>query len=396
MRRFIWILVVLFASVWLGLKISQDPGYALFVYRQWTVEMPLWVAFVGLILLLLLFYFFLRFFDGIETLWLRCKNWLRLQKKYKSYSKTNRGLIELLEGDWKNAEHYLLAGAPQSDTAFVNYIAAARAAHEVGAYDRRDLYLQKAHDVLPQANVAIGLARAQMQLSQGQLEQALATLKGLRLIAPRHKLVLKLLEKLYIRLSDWDELFNLLPSLRKAKLITYDQQENFESHIYKELLNNISNEAENVYPVRDIWQNIPRRIQKNPEVILAYIKKLLPFAHTGNEIAELIEFALKKQWNEEMVILYGLITTDNPKHQLTVSEDWLKRYGYRAALFLTLGRLCQRCQLWGKARSYFEQSLKANADPQAYLEYGKLLEHLGEGSAALENYKQGLGAMVLR
>jgi len=394
MRQFFWILVVLFVSVWLGIKISEDPGYALFGYKQWSVEMPLWVAFLSLVLLISLFYFFLRFFDRIETFWLRLKNWLRLRGKFKSYGKTNRGLVELLEGDWKSAEYYLIEGANRSDVPFVNYLAAALAAHEQGRYDKRDLFLQKAQNIMPKAEVAIGLMQAQLQLSQGQLDPALITLKRLHYVAPKHRLVLKLLEKLYIRLTDWDELQKLLPSLRRAKLITYDQQENFESHIYQELLIDKAKKAQNAEELREIWKKASRRVQKNTGLILCYAQKLLSFPQTGNEVEFLLSTLLKKNWNEQAVYLYGLAHSDNAKHQLAMAETWLKQYGYHAVLFLTLARLCMRCQLWGKARSYFEQSLKADARPEAYLGYGQLLEQLGEINIAHENYRLGLTALI--
>ena len=49
MKRLIIYLIILVAAVWLGLKIAEDPGYALFAYQRWTVEMPLWLAALGII-----------------------------------------------------------------------------------------------------------------------------------------------------------------------------------------------------------------------------------------------------------------------------------------------------------------------------------------------------------
>ena len=40
-------------------------------------------------------------------------------------------------------------------------MAAARAAQELGAYDRRDEYLRLAHDTTPDAEVAIGIVQAE-------------------------------------------------------------------------------------------------------------------------------------------------------------------------------------------------------------------------------------------
>lgn len=390
MRRFFWFLIILILSVWLGLKIAEDPGYAVFAYRHWSVEMPLWFAAISFLIILFLFYGVLRFIDGIDFTIYRWRNWLRWRRKYKSYNKTNRGLVELLEGHWRSAEYYLLEGVAQSDAPLINYLAAAKAAQEQSAYDRRDNYLKKAHDFAPQAEVAIGLTQAQLQFEQGQLEQALATLDHLRTAAPKHGFVLKLLEKVYVRLADWNALIKLLPSLRKAKLITEDQLQKFEENTYLEILNNAAHKNVNLLGIQQIWQSMPKKLQKNPNLIVSYVKLLLPYPEMANELEELINKVLKKTWNKELVRLYGLLVTQDPKKQLAYAEGWQKQYGNQAVLFLTLGRLDMRCQLWGKARNHFEESLKLEACPETYMEYGKLLEQLGEMGSAVESYRAGL------
>lgn len=77
------------------------------------------------------------------------------------------------------------------------------------------------------------------------------------------------------------------------------------------------------------------------------------------------------------------------KKQLSRAEQYLKHYPAEPILLLTLGRLCVRCQLWGKARHYFEDSLTLQATPSTYAEYGKLLEQMGDTQAALTAYREG-------
>jgi HemY protein len=50
--------------------------------------------------------------------------------------------------------------------------------------------------------------------------------------------------------------------------------------------------------------------------------------------------------------------------------------------------------LWGKARSYLETALSIRATPEGYQEYGRLLNQLGEGDAAAEAYRAGLGLVT--
>ena len=285
MRRLLWILFFLIISVWIGLKIAADPGIALFSWQNWSIEMPLWFAALVLIIILFILYFMLRFFSGIGSSWHALGNWLR---KKIAYSHTHRGLIELLEGQWKYAEADLLKGVAQSDAPLINYLAAAKAAHERGAYDRRDSYLEKAHRVAPQENIAIGLTQAQLQLQQGQVEQALATLNQLGSIAPKQVLVLKLLERLYIHLGDWQHILKLLPALRKAKFTDNDYLDKLELTMYEELLKSAAHKTNDKETIDEIWHSIPRKLQKNPQLIRCYVNQIFKYPEAAAEIEKLI------------------------------------------------------------------------------------------------------------
>jgi HemY protein len=395
MRRFIGFLFILVLSVWLGLQIAQDPGLAFFSYRQWSVEMPLWFAVLSLMVLLALFYFLWRLWGSMDSSFYRWGNWLRWHRKYKSYNKTNRGFLELIEGHWRKSENYLLAGVAQSNAPLINYLALAKAAHEQAAYDRRDTYLRRAHTAAPQAAIAIGLTQAQLQINQGQLEQALATLRHLYTVAPKHGLVLKLLEQLYIRLADWQSLLKLLPSLYKVKMLTSEQRVLLERKTYTELLKAAAHRPAGLAALREIWHHAPRKLQKDPLFMGCYAEQLLYYPAEIGEAVELLHQALKKSWDANFMRLYGLsVTTDSVK-QLARAESWLKHYPNQALLLLTLGRLSMRCQLWGKARTYFEKSLALAPNPETYLEYGKLLEQLGDPSGAMQSYRNGNSHAVL-
>jgi len=390
MWRLIWLLIILVVSIGLGLLIAKDPGVAFFSYRQWSVEMPLWFAVVSLILVLLIGYFFLRLFGRMDSAWYRLKNWLRWRRKNKAYSKTNRGLLELIEGNWKNAEYYLNEGIIRSDAPLVNYLALAKAAHEQGKYDRRDDYLRKAYGCAPHAEIAIGLTQAQFQMNQEQFEQALATLTHLRSLAPKQPQVLKTLERLYIHIGDWQNLIKLLPSLYKSRVLTRVQYAQLEKKAYQELLLSTAIRAESKQALQACWQTIPKKLKNDPGIIYCYAQQLSSYPEEADLIAGMIVKVLKKTWDAHLVRLYGLLVTASATKQLAQAEKWLSHYPQHAELFLTLGRLSMQCQLWGKARHYFEESLQLAGSSETYIEYGKLLEQLGDTTTALQNYREGL------
>ena len=393
MLRLIIFLILLVASVWIGLMVAQHPGYLLMVYQPWIVQMPLWFAILSLIIIFIVFYLLIDSIDRFYFLMFRIKNWLRIRREHQSYSKTQHGLATLIEGRFKKAEKLLISGAKQSIEPLMNYLGAAKAAHEQGEYERRDDYIQKAYQIAPSYDLAIGLTQAELELSQDQLEQAQATLNRLRQIAPRHPGVLKLLEKVYVRLADWQNLLALLPNLRKAKLLNNEQAAQFEKNIYCEILQGASKKT--LDEIHQIWNEMPKSAKKNPDVVCAYIKQLLRFSDTSNECEELIRKTLKNTWQPELAAIYGKllfknVNRPNLNRYLVIVGAWLKMYGPKQELLLILGKLCSVLQLWGKAKDYFEKCLTLGPNAEASIEYGKLLEQLGETDEAMRKYHEGL------
>ena len=72
------------------------------------------------------------------------------------------------------------------------------------------------------------------------------------------------------------------------------------------------------------------------------------------------------------------------------AETWLEQHPRDAVLLLTLGRLCARQGLWGKARSYLEASLSIEPTHSAHLELGRLLEREGKPAEAAAEYQKAL------
>ena len=57
MKQLLFYLLILTVAIFCGVHIAKDPGYALFAYQHWTVEMPLWLAiFLGVFFVLALYY----------------------------------------------------------------------------------------------------------------------------------------------------------------------------------------------------------------------------------------------------------------------------------------------------------------------------------------------------
>ena len=388
MKLLVTMVLVLLLSVLLALVAQTDPGYVLLSRGHWSAEMTL-VAFVVLLLVaFLLFYLMIRFVIQAWRLPERIRIWRRERRRIKARNALTRGLIQLEEGAWREAEDTLLKYAEHSDTPLLHYLAAARAAQRLGAPERRDDHLRLAHASTPQADVAVGLVQAELQLSHQQFEQALATLNHLHEIAPRHVYVLRLLMQLSVALGDWGQLVKRIPELRKRKVITAHEADELEIKTHSAVLE-MAARAQEGNTVDTVWAQVPQALQGHPRLVLQYVQ-CLHKQGLEDDAEALLYRTLRREWNDDLVHLYGLVQGADATEQLARAEGWLANHGNDAMLLLTLGRLCMRHRLWGKARTYLEGSLNLAARAETYQTLGSLHEQLGEQSAALDYYRRGL------
>lgn len=386
MIRFLLFLLVLVIAVWLGVQIKANPGFFMLSYGHWTLQMPLWLAAISAVVLFLVLHWLLKLLASSAALPDRIRFWSGRRRARIAHQKTNRGLIALAEGNWLAAEKHLLHAAATADTPLINYLAAARAAQARGAYDRRDSYLRRAHAANPDAEIAIGLTQAQLQLDHRQLEQALATLRHLREIVPHHKHVLKMLQQLYCQLHDWQSLQELLPQLRKYRVLSPEELNLLSLKVYRERLVSANKEKQDA---TKIWQSLPRYLHHHPDMVSSYVPYLL--AKKEYSAAEiLIRETLRKSFNEKLLLQYAEIPDVDHKKQLLYAEGWLKHHKNDPTLLYVLGRLCLANQLWGKARSYFVTSVNIKPSIAALQELAQLSERLGETRFAMDCYRKAV------
>ncbi|HKJ76960.1 MAG TPA: heme biosynthesis protein HemY [Gammaproteobacteria bacterium] len=388
MRLLVTFLAALVVSVAVALAAREDPGYVLFSRGGWTVETTLALFVVALILLFGVLYALLRTLVNTRALPRRLAQWRQRRQELKARRATHRGLIELAEGHWERAERLLNRGAQKADVPLLNYLGAARAAQKQGEDDRRDHYLSLAHQAMPEAELAVGITQAEVQLSHGQYEQALATLVHLQRLAPKNAHVLHLLKRLYERLESWQDLAELLPNLRKHKVEPQAELDRMEGRIHQALLQKAGEEGD-VEELRRTWVRIPKELREQPEMLAHYVHHLQRLGREG-DAERLLREELRRRWEPRLAELYGRVAGDDPARQLDWVETWIKEQGERPELLLSAGRLALRSQLWGKARAYLEQVAEVAPAPGVLQELGALLEELGEPGAAADCYRRGL------
>lgn len=388
MKRLIWLLVILAVATFIGVALNADNGYALFSYQGTTIEMSL----VALAFFLIVGFVILYFLFRTAGRFARIRRGAGEYRRMKSRQRANRafidGLIDVSEGRWEKGEREIVRAADTSDMALINYLAAARAAQLQGAHERRDEYLHKAYEIDDKARMAVLLTQAELQIAHRQFELALATLRRMQELNPRHAYALRLLSRLYTELGDYEQLHALLPSLRKQDALPAQHLDELELKAATMLMSKAATRGDTA-AINNIWSGLSKNLRNDAVVAHAYAAALID-ANAGDAADEFIRARLKARWDEELALLYGTIKTDSSARQLARAESWLNEHGDSPALLLSLGRLAIACELWGKAKSYLEASVSHGKRPEAYAELGRLLESMGEESGASSAYKNAL------
>jgi len=319
----------------------------------------------------------------------RNPNQIKLKKKSqtsaiaKAHRETSRGYASLIEGDWVKAERQLMTNIDKNPTPMLNYLAAANAAQQRDDYEGRDGYIKKALAASPRERLAIGLTKARLQYQAGQLEDSTTTLKKIQAFAPRNPRVLRLVTEVGQASGDWETVLAALPAARRSKALSADELDELEVKANKEVLALPAATADT-----DEGQEVDRRFDS-----LSRAKRKDP--RVNHDKAELVvRNMLKKNWDSELVYLYGLANSSKPDQALKTAETWTKNHQDDPDLLLTLGRLAKQNKIWGKARSYLESCIAAGGRDEAHRELGQLLEQLGEDKDAIKAYRRGMDRFV--
>ena len=381
------IIVVLVAllSVFAAQFLFEDPGYVAISFRGYLVEMSVPALMLVAASLLAGIWFLGKMIMAPRRLG-------EVAGRYKvgrAGQKLTRGMIEVAEGNFARGEKLLARAASSSDSPLFNYLQAARAAHLQGNDERRDEWLKLAYEQTPEAANAVLLTQAEFQLDRTDYEHALATLRRIEENSSDHSYAAALLGRLYFHLEDWDNLGELLPRLNKHGCIKTETLDTWTTRVHREHLRR----AADAETITAAWQADPKRYRSDMSILEAWYRGLIRVGLHDKAEKDLAA-ALKAEWRGPLVRFFGLVEGTDASKQLKRAETWLAKHGEDPDLLLAAARLCLRNELWGKARSYLESAISLRPTPEAYSEYGRLLNQLGETDAAADAYRDGLGMVT--
>ncbi|MEZ6966284.1 MULTISPECIES: heme biosynthesis HemY N-terminal domain-containing protein [Aeromonas] len=382
MIRIIILVAVMVAGLMFGPEASGNKGYVLIALGNYTIESSVTSA----VILAILFYGALLLVEWIlgRVFGLRRKTlgWYGSRRRRKANQQTIAATLAMAEGQYSQAEKLLIKGASNSDTPLLNYLSAAKAAQARGDDARRDQYLQKAQEENPKAELALTLTQTQLQIEQGQYDTALATLESVYALNPRHPMVLDQLRQVHQARQDWSALCDLIPVLHKVGKLTPKQEEDLLQQAWS---GRLQQAAESLDTLKATWQELPRKLRLEPELLVRYGDMLCQLGADG-EAATLWQEALRKQAMPQLLARLPRLKLDNYQPllaQLQKMQGQPEVDTALAQLYLLSGQL-------DEAQKLLEQEVARAPSAAAYHALGQLMDKRRLTNKANEYYRQAL------
>ena len=373
------------AAIWL---MQQDQGYILISLGSVSVEMSFWLGAIifvvasCILIWLLLFLRWLLAAGGVRQWWIA-------RRANKQTSKTAKGLMDFLSGDWLSAGRILKQSVKDPELSKVSLLFAAKAAANNQQLEQAKQLLTDFSVEYPQYKDFASLQMAESLIQASQIDRAIEILEA---IQSENKTSLRLMANIYVLTSNWSALEALLPKIKRQSVLDENNFKALQVKTYCGLLTNIDPKLSakvRIQKLEAIWSGIPRSLRQIAEIIAAYSHGLAT-ADAPEKALSLLTKALKSNWHPSLLQAYGRLEIKDGTKQLAIGEQWLATYSDDPQLLFALGGICRRMGFLGKAKDYMQSTIDIAPTVQAYHELAAVLELLGDTSSSSEVYRKGL------
>ena len=389
-RWSLWLFALAACSVAIALAGRYGSGYVVFVVPPWRAELSVMLFVILGVITFAIIYAVLRLAGWAY----RLRRALRMKRRERQRNKSRMALYaslkSLFSGQFRQAEQQARAAMSADEThdgtRDLAATVAAWAAHESGNSDAAVPYLERISSA--NSSEMRDASKAYMLLAEGHAKDALTLLKELAATAPKNPGVLKMKVEAEVAEKAWEDVLASLGTLTRSGLMpeTAAQQLRLNAE-----LNLIKSRPANRDAVLSTWNSISPESRYDVSIAVTVARRLIALG-CGDDAKELIDAAIDERgiagWDSSLAAVYADCKADSTLAQIERAERWLKQHARDPVLLATLGKLCMRQALWGKAQSYLEASVALEPTLDAHMTLARLMEQIGKRDEAIRHIRR--------
>ncbi len=392
MRGLFWILMCFAAAVGMSL-VAHNDGYVLVFIPPKRIEFSLTLFVLLGLIAFTVAYFFVRAASYTLSLPEMVRDFRLSRARERARHALYDAIASTYEGRYARAEKSARAAFEAGEEPVLAALVAARAAHRLQRPEMRDEWLERAAEAgtatgQASLNHARLMTTAVLLVDERRDREALNVFAELNRSGARHIATQRLALKAMTRAGAWDDALRVARQLEDHRAVHPAVAAKTREAAYAALF-----AAADAQSVKEQLRRVPRA-ERRVAAIARPIAAALIAAGMAREACDVLEEALDADWDDELGRLYVSCATDaaGARAQIERAEAWRSRHPREPGVLLTLGRLCSREELWGKAREYLEQSISVRPNRDAYVELARMFDATGRADDANRCYRLAAGS----
>ncbi|MDY0071929.1 MAG: heme biosynthesis HemY N-terminal domain-containing protein [Thauera sp.] len=387
MRALIWLIGIFAAAAAVAMFAAQNEGYVLLVAPPWRLQLSLNLLVVIIVAGFVLTYLTVRLLRRTLQLPGQVARWRERRRRERAGRALTDSVSALFEGRYLQSLKCAERAYGEGEGGAMAALVAARASHALQDDDRYRTWLEHSTRNNRQAEVARLMTEAELAIEAGRYQEAEERLAILREKGQQHVAMLRLEARAAFARGEWASFITSLRQLRKNRGISEEMAAPLLRRAHVHSMRGLAGDGE---ALAAYWKEIPAQELQDRELI----ERVLPLlAETGRgELArKQVERLLDEGWDSELARQYAYCAAGEGEGSvracLQKAEAWLKQQPRDAGLLFALGQLCISAQLWGKAQSYLEASVRFQPTIEAHLALARLLEKVDRPQEAQACYR---------
>lgn len=382
MRWLVWILLIVSAAVGLALLMRFNHGNVAILWPPYRIDFSVNLAVLVIVVSFLLLHLLLLGLAKALALPARVRGYRQRRQHEGARSALRDGVLALFEGRFGRAERLAQAAREDDLLAGPAALVAARAAHRMREFDRRDRWLDLA-EVDPGSAHAGLMTAAELALEEQDAPRAIAAIERLHGKGLRHIHSLRVALRAFELSEDWSRVLQVLRQLEKRDALPEAAVRGLRVRACRALF---ARHAGDAAAVRELWSSLRAAERALPETVEAAASA---YASSGDQESarRIIEAAMSAEYAPMLLPLYAGLDGIPARERIQQAEAWRQAHGDDAELDLALGRMCMAESLWGKAEEYLDRSLLARDSVAARVALAELCEALDRTAVAAAHYR---------
>jgi HemY protein len=385
-RPFLFFVILAAIAVAAAIGLKVDPGNVALFYPPYRVDLSLNLFIILAILMFVALYVMVRLARKTLQLPARVAEYRLRQSERRGHRELRQSLTALFEGRYGQAERHALGASEWPETAGLGALIAARAAHRMNEYTRRDDWLRKV-DNTEGMRAAKLMTEAECLVDARDSARAIDAVNLMQAGGARHIQALRLALRANQYAGQWQEVLRILRILVKRDALHPVAARQIRILAYRALLETRQSDR---HALMTFWQDVPTGDRLVPDIALA-AARAFNRSGLGVQARLILEGALAEHWDTRLVEAYAECVEGSANAQIERAERWVGEHPGDGHLNYALGVLCAHEQLWGKARLYFERALADSHDDalsgRIHLGMAQMEENIGDHQQAAANFR---------